>query len=76
MPLPSVNKAAHSGFETQMKCHLKSKTEVSAAPQKERMSSKIKKKDLSPASCGGSNFLQRTILLFDETPLGSVNFGP
>ena len=32
-PLPSANKAAHSGFETQ-RCHKKSKTGVSVAPQK------------------------------------------
>ena len=29
MPLPSMNKAAHSGFETQKRHHHKSKTEVS-----------------------------------------------
>ena len=34
MPPPSVNKAVHSGFETQMRCHQKSKTGVSLAPQK------------------------------------------
>ena len=34
MPPPSVNKAAHSGFETQRRCHQKSKTGVSVAPQK------------------------------------------
>ena len=28
MPLPSVNKAAHSGFETQRRSHQKSKTGV------------------------------------------------
>ena len=28
-------KDAHSGFETQMRCHQKSKTEVSVAPQKD-----------------------------------------
>ena len=32
-PLQSTYKAAHSGFETQ-RCHQKSKTEVSVAPQK------------------------------------------
>ena len=34
MPLPSMNKAAHSGFETQRRCHQMSKTGVSVAPQK------------------------------------------
>ena len=34
MPLSSVNKAAHSGFETQSRCHQKSKTGISVAPQK------------------------------------------
>ena len=45
MPLPSSNKAAHSGFRTQ-RCHQKSKTGVSVAPQKGLISSKnfIKKK--------------------------------
>ena len=41
MPLPSENKAAHSGFETYRKHHQKSKTAVSVAPQKGLMSSKI-----------------------------------
>ena len=31
-PPPSVNKAAHSGFETQGRCHRKFKTGVSVAP--------------------------------------------
>ena len=35
MPLQSVNKAAHSGLETQRRCHQKSKTGVSVAPQKD-----------------------------------------
>ena len=39
-PLQSMNKAAHFGFETQRRCHLKSKTGVSEAPQKGLMSSK------------------------------------
>ena len=39
-PLPSLNKAAHSGFETQRRCHQKFKTGVSVAPQKGLMSSK------------------------------------
>ena len=37
MPPPSTNKAAYSGFETQRRCHQKSKT---VAPQKGLMSSK------------------------------------
>ena len=32
-PLPSANKAAHSGFETQRRRHQKSKTGVSVAPE-------------------------------------------
>ena len=40
MPLPSANKAAHSGFETQRRHHQKSKTGVSVSPQKGLMSSK------------------------------------
>ena len=31
IPLPSANKAAHSGFETQRRCHQKSKIGVSEA---------------------------------------------
>ena len=39
-PLPSANKAAHPGFETQRRHHQKSKTGVSVAPQNGLMSSK------------------------------------
>ena len=35
MPSSSVNKAAHPGFETQRRCHQKSKTGVSVAAQKD-----------------------------------------
>ena len=45
MPPPSVNKAAHSGFETQRRHHQKSKTGVSMASQKGLMSSKNFKKE-------------------------------
>ena len=38
--LPSMNKAAHSDFETQRRHYQKSKTGVSLAPQKGLMSSK------------------------------------
>ena len=41
MPQPNANKAAHSGFETQRRCHQKFKTGVSVTPQKGLMSSKI-----------------------------------
>ena len=44
MPLPRVNKAAHSGFETQKRYHQKSKTGVPVAPQKDLGPPKIKKK--------------------------------
>ena len=44
MPPSSVNKAAHSGFETQMKHHQKSKTGVSMAPQKGLVLQKFLKK--------------------------------
>ena len=37
----SVDKAVHSGFETQRRRHQKSKTGVSVAPQKGLMFSKI-----------------------------------
>ena len=40
MPMPSANKTAHSGFETQRRHYQKSKTGVSVAPQKGLMSSK------------------------------------
>ena len=41
MVVPSVNKAAHSGFETQRRLHHKSKTGVSVAPQKDLSSPKF-----------------------------------
>ena len=41
MPPPSMNKAAHSGFETQMRRHQKSKIGVSVAPQKDLCPPKI-----------------------------------
>ena len=41
MPPSSVNKAAHSGFETKRRCHQKSKTGVTVAAQKGLMSYKI-----------------------------------
>ena len=40
-PPPSVNKAAYSGFEAQRRCHQKSKTGVSVAPQKDLCSPKF-----------------------------------
>ena len=43
IPLSNMNKAAHSGFETQ-RCHQKSKTGVLVAPQKGLMSSNFFKK--------------------------------
>ena len=42
---PSMNKATHSGFETQRRHHQKFKTGVSVAPQKTLISSKIKKRE-------------------------------
>ena len=44
MPLPSANKAAHSGFEAQRRCHQKSETGVSVAPQWTCVQKKIFKK--------------------------------
>ena len=44
MPLQSLNKTAHSGFETQRRCHQKSKTRVSVAPQMAMCPTKFKKK--------------------------------
>ena len=41
MPLPSANKADHSGFGTQRRHHQKSSTGASVAPEKGLMSSKI-----------------------------------
>ena len=37
----SVNEASHSGFETHRRCHQKSKTGVSVAPQKNTRPPKI-----------------------------------
>ena len=61
MPLPSVNKAAHSGFETQRRRCQKSKTGVSVAPQKELIPSKnLKKKNKLGAGINfGLNVLWR-----------------
>ena len=36
-PPPNANKAAHSGFETQRRCHQKSKTRESVAPHKKAL---------------------------------------
>ena len=41
MPLQSSNKASHSGFETQRKCHQKSKTGVPVAPKMDMCPTKI-----------------------------------
>ena len=40
IPLPSMNKAVYYGFETQERCHQKSKPLVSVAPQKGLISTK------------------------------------
>ena len=54
MPLPSANKATHSGFETQRRYHQKSKTGASVAPQTGLMSSNIfTKKRNSFTTCKG-----------------------
>ena len=45
MPPPSMNKAAHSGCETQRRHQQKSKTRESVVPQKGLMSSNFFKKD-------------------------------
>ena len=47
MTLPSANKAAHSGFETQRRCHQKSQTGVSETPQKDMCPPKIFLKNIS-----------------------------
>ena len=47
MSPPSANKAAHSSFEPQRRCHQKSKTGVSVAPQKGLVSSKNLKKKIA-----------------------------
>ena len=44
MPLPSSISRAHSGFETQMRHHQKSKTGLSVAPQMDMCPTKILKK--------------------------------
>ena len=43
-PLPSSNKAAHSGFETQRRHHQKFETGVSVAPKMDTCPTNIKKK--------------------------------
>ena len=44
IPLPGVNQAAHSGFETQRRCHQKSETGVSVVPKMDMCLPKILKK--------------------------------
>ena len=46
MPLQSVNKAAHSGFETQKRRHQKSVTRVSVAPKMDICPIKLKEKTI------------------------------
>ena len=41
IPLPSMNKAVHSGFETERRHHQKSKTGVSVIPQKDKNFKKV-----------------------------------
>ena len=60
IPLPSVNKAAHSGIETQRGCHHKSKTGVSVAPQKGLKSSKNFKKRQQEQQQIGRDIIQVT----------------
>ena len=48
IPLPSVNKAGHSGFETQRICHQKFKTGVSVAPKMDMCPPKIFLKKVEP----------------------------
>ena len=52
MLLPSVNKAAHSGCDTHRRCHQKSRTGASVAPQKDlcipkKSYKKLKKKQFT-----------------------------
>ena len=46
-PPQSLNKAAHSGFETQRRCHQKSETGVSVAPKMDMCPTKIFLKKVS-----------------------------
>ena len=47
MPMPSMNKATHSGFVAQRRHYQKSKTRVSVAPQKDICPTNIFKKECS-----------------------------
>ena len=47
MPPQSSNKTAHSGFETQRKCHQKCETGVSVAPKMDMCPTKIYEKKVS-----------------------------
>ena len=55
MPQLSANKVAHSGFETQRRCHQKSKTGVSVAHKKDLCPPKIKNKNFPPTSLLSGN---------------------
>ena len=53
---PSANKAVYSGFETQNRCHQKSKTGVSVTPQKGLMSCKRNLKKTTKIHCKAPSF--------------------
>ena len=68
MPLPSVNKAAHYGFETQRTCNEKSKTGVSVATQKGLTISNTffsKKGPVSYVTVRHRQLFRQTSVLFD-----------
>ena len=61
----SVNKVAHSGFETQRRRHKKSETGVSVAPQKDLCPSKILKGKSLAVTLYGETFIAVILYLTD-----------
>ena len=76
-PLQRLNKAAHSGFETQMRHHQKSETGVSVAPKMDMCPTKIleKKVFLNDCSVHGMYWIiSRNLKIIDlKKSLGRVN---
>ena len=82
--LPSANKAAYSGFETQRRRHQKSETGVSVTPKNGHVSNKMFKKSLTSqfpllSAPTGSTMISRmfgminsTLDVPEEKPLRSV----
>ena len=63
----------HPGFETQGRCHQKSKTGVSVAPQKGLVSSKFKKK-VFMVNVKDNSFLNRNLISLCKDNMKKIKF--